>query len=243
VAAARAALEVVGGPQGRLRAAEIVVEELKHDRSDRDRAWSLAMDVKRKAWAEFDPEALLPLLNGLVAVYPEQLAYRYDRALAHGYMGRVGDAIADYRAIVHNAPSESDAQYRLAFLLEETGDLDGAAGVYDKLVAQEQRDPALLRAHLLKTRLLRSTVRDYAAARRAVDAAVALARELPASTDRDRYLPLFDEERRVIGQAEQDRETLLALRSTLDRVLVGVALAWAAVLGGGVILLRRARWI
>jgi hypothetical protein len=242
VEAARAAMDLVGGPDGDLRAAHILVDALKLDRSDRQGAYTLAMGFKKRLNSAFDFPALRELLEGVAQLYPEDLAFRLQLASALRRAGLAEEARQEYAKIILLAPSDSDSRLALALLEEERGAIDAAIAVYDDLIAL-RRPPgqAGLEAHLLKTQLLRGRKHDFERARQAIEAGVAAANACEPSAQRDEYLSRFDAERRDIEADEAHRKELRALRDDVNHKLWGAVGAWVLVLGGGLALLRRAR--
>jgi tetratricopeptide (TPR) repeat protein len=243
VEAARAAMDVVGGPEGNLRAARILVDALKLDRSDREKAYSLAMELRRRTW-DVDLEAGQELLGGLVRIYPEALEFNSDLAMQYRHAGLSDLARAQYEKIRTLAPSDRSCRYELALMHELRGALDDAIATYDDLIALRSDDPQPeLRAHLLKTRLLLLTARDLPAARRALESGLAAAEAAPPGRERDVYVEEFRSLRADIDHAEESRRTLFDLRRKLHATLGWTTAVWLLVVGGGVVLLRRAKWI
>lgn len=245
VEAARAAMDEVGGPEGNLRAARILVDTLRLDRSDLERAYTLATGLRARAVrGELDFESAREILGGLSHVYPEHLEFAKDLALAYRDAGRTAEASAEYARIAELAPSDRDSRMALAVLLEDRGALDEAVAVYDEMIrlrAEGERPD--LQAHLNKGWLLLDKGHDCARARSALEAGVAAAQAAPAGVEREQFLARFRSLRDDIEAEERRRERLRALGAHLDAVLAWTAAVWALVLGGGVVLLRRARWI
>jgi len=244
VAAARAALDLVGGPDGNLRAARILADTLKLDRTDNQGAWSIAVGLRARVIRDFDRPAAEELLRAMMRIYPEDLVYAYDLARVYRDGGSTDAARGVYLEIAALAPSETRARQSLALLEEDRGDLDAALTVYDGLiasgVAHESPDFA---AHLSKARVLLRKKHDLPAARRALDAGLVAVRATPPSTQREEYLSRFEWTERELDQEEARRVSLHALRTRLDRVLALTAAAWLLVLGGGLVLLRRMGWV
>jgi predicted Zn-dependent protease len=244
VAAAHAALEVVGGPEGSLRAARILVDTLAKDRSDSQGAWSLAVGLRARAIREFDRPTAEEILRGLMRIYPEELSYAYELAQVYRDGGATDAARAVYAEIAAVAPSERRARQTLAVLEEDRGDLAAAIAVYDEMIAfgARQATPDFA-AHLSKTRVLLHKVHDLDAAARALAAGLAAVRTAAPSTEREDYIARFDWTSRELEQEKNRRAELHVLRARLDRTLVIAALAWLVVLGGGLAWLRRAGWL
>jgi tetratricopeptide (TPR) repeat protein len=244
VAAASAAMNIVGGPDGNLRAARILADTLRTDRTDNGGAWSLAVGLRARVIRVFDRPAAEELLGAMKRIYPEDLVYAYDLARVYRDGGSTDAARAVYAEIAALAPSETRARQALALLEEDRGDLAAALAVYEDLIksgaAQETPDFA---AHLSKTRVLLRKSHDLPAARRALDAGFAAVRAAPPSTEREDYLVRFDWTARELAQEEARRASLHELRARLDRTLALTAAAWLVVLGGGLLCLRRAGWL
>jgi tetratricopeptide (TPR) repeat protein len=245
VAAARAALDLVGGPDGNLRAARILADTLKTDRSDSQGAWSIAVGLRARAIrGDFDRPASEELLRAMMRLYPEDLVYAYDLAQVYRDGGSTDAARGVYKEIVALAPSETRARQTLAVLEEDRGDLAAALAVYDDLIAAGAAQGAPdLGAHLSKARVLLWKSHDLAAARRALDAGLAAVRASPPSTGREEWLSRFEWTARDIEQAEARRASLHRLRTRLDVTLGLTAGVWVLLVGGGLLLLRRAGWI
>lgn len=245
VEAARAAMDQVGGPEGNLRAARILIDTLQLDRSDQANAYTLAMGLRARAVrGELDFESARAILGGLAHVYPEHLEFAKDLALAYRDAGRTAEARAEYERIADLAPSDRDSRLALAVLSEDAGLLDKAVAVYDELIglraAGERPD---LQAHLNKGWLLLDKKHDCDRARIALEAGVAAAQSAATGVEREQFLARFRSLRDDIEAEERRRVRLRTLGARLDAVLAWTAAAWLVVLGGGVVLLRRARWI
>ena len=245
VAAARAAMDAVGGPEGNLRAARILAETLKTDRSDAMGAWTLAVGLRARVIRDFDRPAAEELLSAMMRIYSDDFAYyAYDLARVYRDGGSTDAACAVYKEIAAIAPSETRARHTLALLEEDRGDLAAALAEYDKLIAagNAQGTPDFA-AHLSKARVLMQKSHDLPAARQALDAGVAAVRAAPPGSDRDDYAERFDWTLRALGQEEARRAQLHEMRARLDRTLAFTAIAWLMVLGGGLVLLRRGGWL
>jgi len=244
VAAAGAAMNAVGGPDGNLRAARILADTLRTDRTDSGGAWSLAVALRVRVLRDFDRTAAEELFRAMMRIYPEDLVYAYDLARVYRVGGSTDAARAVYAEIAALAPSETRARQALALLEEDRGDLAAALAVYEDLIksgaAQGTPDFA---AHLSKTRVLLHKSHDLPAARRALDAGFAAVRAAPPSTQREDWLARFDWTARELAQEEARRASLHELRARLDRTLALAAAAWLVVLGGGLLCLRRAGWL
>lgn len=245
VEAARAAMEQVGGPDGNVRAARILVDTLKLDRSDQEDAYTLAKGLRARAVrGELDFESAHEILSGLAHVYPEYVEFAKDLALAYRDAGRTEEALAEYRKIADLAPSDRDSRLALAVLLEDRGSLGEAVAVYDELIRiRAGGDHPDLLAHLNKGWLLLDKAHDCARARTALDAGVAAAQSAATGVEREQYLARFRSLADDIEAEERRRVRLRSLGSHLGTVLAWTFAAWAAVLGGGVVLLRRIRWL
>jgi tetratricopeptide (TPR) repeat protein len=241
VQAARLAMERVGGSEGNLRAARILCDTLKTERGDGEGAFTLAKVLGRRVY-DFDLPVARELFEGLVGVYPEILDFRYDLAQTYRHSGLADLARAQYEKISEIAPAERRAKYELAFLHEDRGDVEAAAKVYDELIALSANDPQPdLLAHLDKGWLLLNKAHDCDRARKALEAGLAAANASAPGPARDEFLNRFDWLRADLVREETHRKELRELRRHLDGVLVGTAAAWAIVLGGGLVLLRRAK--
>ena len=244
VAAASAAMNTVGGPDGNLRAARILADTLRTDRSDNGGAWSLAVGLRARVIRDFDRPAGEELFRALMRIYPEDLVYAYDLARVYRVGGSTDAARAVYKEIAALAPSETSARHTLALLEEDRGDLAAALAVYDDLIASgaAQGTPDLA-AHLSKTRVLLWKVHDLPAARSALAAGLAATRTSAPGAERDDYDARFDWTGRQLEQEASRRVLLHELRARLDRTLAAVAGVWLVVLGGGLLWLRRAGWL
>jgi tetratricopeptide (TPR) repeat protein len=245
VDAARAAMDLVGGPEGNVRAARILVGVLRSDRSDREGAYSLAMALRTRAVRrEIDAASAQELFRGLAELYPESLEFAYDLALAYRDAGLSDEARAVYARIAEVAPSETRARHELAVLDEDRGALDEALAVYDDLIRLHAQDPRPdLRAHWSKASLLLWKSHDVAAARRALDAGTAAANAAAPGPERDEYVSRFDSFRIDLELEEEHRVSLREVGKRLDSTLWAAAAAWLIALGGGVACLRRAKWL
>jgi tetratricopeptide (TPR) repeat protein len=245
VEAARAAMDLVGGADGNMRAARILVDALRHDRSDSEGAYTLAMGFRsRAARREVDPAAAQEFFRGLAEIYPESLEFAYDLALAYRDSGLAEDALAVYARIVDVAPSETRARHELAVLDEDRGALGEAVAVYDDLIRLHAQDPRpALRAHWSKASLLLWKSHDVAAARKALEAGIAAADAAAPGPQRDEYLARFDSFRTDLELEETHRAALREVGKRLDAALAAATAAWVIALGGGVACLRRAKWL
>jgi len=237
-----AALDLVGGPDGDVRAARILVDALKRGRDDKD-VFEKAKAVSRRLW-DVDLPAETELLRGLSEIYPEILDFANDLAVELRHAGLSDDALAEYQAIKANAPSDKNCRYELALLFEVRGDLDRSRAEYDDLIALHEADPQPdLKAHWMKSRLLLFTAHDLLAARAALEKGAAAAERAPPGQNRDWYVESFKSLVAELEQEERARRELRDLRGRLDRDLVVAVAAWLVVLGGGLASLRRAKWI
>ncbi len=245
VEAAGAAMNQLGGPDGNVRAARILVDALRLDRSDQENAYTLAMGLRARAVrGELDFESAREILGGLAHVYPEHLEFAKDLALAYRDAGRTAEARDEYARIAELAPSDRDSRLALAVLLEDAGSLNEAVAVYDELIAlRAGGDRPDLLAHLNKGWLLLDKAHDCARARSALEEGVKAAQAAATGVEREQYLARFRSLRDDIEAEERRRVRLRSLGARLDRVLAWTAAAWLIVLGGGVLLLRRARWL
>lgn len=243
VEAASAATSLVGGREGNVRAARLLLGALARDPSDALGAYSLAMGLRRKT-RDADLDVSIELLLGLVRIYPAEIEFARDLARAYRYAGLVDDAVAQYERIAALAPSDQDARYRLAFLRAQRGEFEKALQVYDELIELRRHDPRPdLYAAWTKADLLLEKVHDLERAEAALVAGRQAAERTENAALREDYLARFEELRGRITEERARRERLARLRRALDRTLAGTALAWAAALGGGLYLLRRARWL
>jgi tetratricopeptide (TPR) repeat protein len=241
--AANAAMDLVGGTDGHVRAVRALVGALKLDRSDRDGVYTLTMGVKRRL-KDVDLVAAQELLRGLVRIYPEELGFNNELATAYRHSGLSDQALAQYEQIKDLAPSDRECRYTIAFLQEMRGTLDDAVATYDDLIGMRADDAQPeLKAHWLKTQLLLGKAHDLPAARKALDAGVAAATRALPGQDRDWYLDAFNGVAAELDYQEAARATLQNLRGHLNSVLLWVSVAWVMVLGGGLATLRRAKWI
>lgn len=244
VAAARAAMDVVGGPDGNLRAARILADTLKTDPTDSQNAWTLAKGLRARVIRDFDRPAAEELLRAMMSIYPGELIYGYDLARVYR-IGGSSDAARDvYAQIVALAPSETLARQELALLAEDRGDLATALAIYDDRIARgDTQGTPDLAAHLSKTRVLIWKTLDLPAARRALDAGLAAVKAAPPSAERENYLASFEWTARDLEREEARRATLHDLQAHLFWTLVFAVAAWLLVLGGGIVALRRAGWL
>jgi tetratricopeptide (TPR) repeat protein len=242
LAAAQASVDVVGGPDGNLRAARIIVDALKLDRADAE-LHAFAMRLSKRLW-DVDLPAEQELLRGLVRIYPEELDFSNDLATEYRHAGLSDMALAQYTKIKDIAASDRPCRYELALMYELRGDVDAAIKEYDELIALRDGDAQPeLNAHRLKARLLLDAAHDLAAARKALDVAAAAAQGAAPGRERDWYVDVFKSMKSDLEEQERTRRELRDLRGKLDAAMLGTAAAWIVVLGGGLMTLRRAKWI
>jgi tetratricopeptide (TPR) repeat protein len=241
--AARVAAEAVGGREGDVRAARDLVAALRLDRSDRDGAYTQAMQLRSRAVRrETDAASAQTLCRGLVELYPESVEFAYDLALACRDAGLPDEARRVYERIVETAPSETRARFELAALDEDRGELGSAVALYDGLIGSHAPgESAALRACLQKAFLLLWRARDVGGARRALEAGVAATNASAPGPERDDFASRFESLRADLELEERHRARLREVGGRIDGVLLAAAAAWCAVLGGGVVWLRRAK--
>jgi hypothetical protein len=215
------------------------------DRSDRGGAYTLAMRLRKRAVRrEADTKTAQELFLGLTSVYPDTVEFQYDLALAYRDAGRPDDARRVYAGIATSVPAEARARHELAVLEEDRGALGNALALYDASIRLRENEPKPdLAAHLSKTSLLLWKAHDLAAAKDAFAKGVAAVAAAAPGPERDDYASRFDAMKTDLAVVETRHARLRDVRRHLDAVLWGVAAAWAAVLGGGVAWLRRAKWL
>jgi hypothetical protein len=242
--AARAAMDVVKGPEGNLLAARILVAELKRNASDAEDVRFLASELRRRS-KDADLPAHQELLRGLAEIYPED-EMSIDKELARSYRlsGRTAEARETYAHVAAAWPNDVHSRWQLAFLNAELGDLDAAEAVFDQLIAiGAAAGRPDVDANKSKIDFLLRVRRRLDAARKALEEGEAAVRAAPPSPERESALEAFAWYGRRIAADEKRRATLRDMRSRLNAALAWTAVAWAGLLGGGLVFLRRRNWI
>ena len=237
--AARTAFDVLQGADGNLLAARLVAQRLEKAPEDGD-AILLAARLRERLLRDADVAAGCELLPALRKLRPEDPDVRRDLARLLRYAGRREEARDAYSEIVRLRPADEVSRLQIASIEEELGNPDRAVAIYDDIL---RRLPRNLDVYLLKARMLRYRKADCAGARAALESGIAAANSDPPLSGRDDSLSRFDAELRAIAEQERHREELRGLGRRIDRLLAWTIAGWLAVLGGGVVLLRRARWL
>lgn len=239
LAAARTAFDVLQGAEGNLLAARYIARTLATAPADAD-AILLAAEVRERVMRDADVAAGCELLGALRKVRPEDAEVCKDLARMLRYAGRREEARDAFAEVVKLRPADEQSRLQMAILSEELAEPDRAVAVYDDVL---HRLPRYLEVYLLKARTLRLRKSDCAGARAALEAGVAAANLDPPVSGRDDYLTRFDAELRAIADQERHAVELRDLGRRIDRLVAWTITGWLAVLGGGVVLLRRAKWL
>ena len=131
--------------------------------------------VPRSVWPRYAGAVSILVLGGFSAFAPLAASYQLAKAERNENEGQLQLSVAAYRAALRWQPSSPDANFSLARVLANSGDLDGALA--QSIVAANYVDEPEL--YILRSRILANAGRDDEA-RRVLDAAVPV---FPYSTD------------------------------------------------------------
>ncbi len=238
VRGARVAFDALPFDMGNGVASDLILDVLRENRSQPD-AWTLAFRLRDRVMDGLDLAHGEPFLRAMIAVYPEQIRFRYYLMDLFLDSGRPAAADAQCEEILRQVPSDTRAHYVQALLRELDGRIDDAVRLYDEVIALGSD----LRAHVIKVRLLWDVQRDYDAAERALTAGFAAVAAAPVGREREEVRADLEVEEELLRGEREQRRLLLAADARLRKLIAGILAGWLIVLGGGVLWLRRQRLV
>ena len=133
-------------------------------------------------------ERALGSFDRAVALAPADLELRIDRSIAHGSLGRYGDAIEDLNMVLEIAPGHSEALILRASAWRHLDSADQARRDVEQAVALNPHNPEAF----LERGMIRRLQGDEGGARQDWLRVLALAPEAPAAESAHRHLEDLD---------------------------------------------------
>ena len=219
-------------------ASALLLATLRENRSQPD-AWQLSFRIRDRVMDGLDLECGEAFLQSMIALYPDQMRFRYYLTDLYMKGGRPGDADRQCMEILRQAPNDTWARQIQGLLRELDGRTDEALELYQQIHdINGDLDPLLYRV-----RILIDPVRDYAAAELALREAFAAVETAPVGRTRNKVRADLEYEQSRLEDERERRSKLLETAARIDELVLKIGAGWALLLGGGLMFLRRRRLV